>query len=120
MPTNTAPGVFIPSAALPTLAAGPTDESRLIRFELEEALSGGIRVVVDVYIFGRKRAYRIESSMPVARMPKTNLRLTQHNRRKRVIRILRASLTSSTLADSTSFAWVQSSEPGVALSGVAL
>jgi hypothetical protein len=48
MLTNTAPGVFIPSAELPKPAAGPTDESKLIRLELEEVLSGGIRVVVDI------------------------------------------------------------------------
>jgi hypothetical protein len=82
---------------------------------LEEALAGGIRVVVDVYIVGRERAYINESRMPVTRMPMTNLRLTQHDRRKRVIRKLRASPTSSALADSTSFAWVQDSKPGVAL-----
>jgi hypothetical protein len=35
------------------LAAGPADESRLIRLELEEEeLSGAIKVVVDIYIFG--------------------------------------------------------------------
>jgi hypothetical protein len=113
---NIAPEVLNPSISLPTLAAEPAaDDSKLIRFELEETLSGGIRVVVDVYIFGSMRAYSTESRMPVARMPKTNRRLTQHNRRKRVIRILRASPTSSALADSTSFAWVQGSEPGVAL-----
>jgi hypothetical protein len=110
MPTNTAPGVFIPSAALPAAAAGPPAvESRPIRLELEEALSGGIRVVVDVYIFGREMTYSNERRMPVTRMPKTILRLTQHDRRKRATRKLRASLASSALADSTSFAWVQGS-----------
>jgi hypothetical protein len=83
--------------------------------ELEEALSGGIRVVVDVYIVGRERAYSNESRMPVARIPNTILRLTQKDRRKRVIRKLRASPTSSALADSRSSASVQGSEPGVAL-----
>jgi hypothetical protein len=110
-----APGVFTPSDALPILAAGPADDNKLIRLELEEALSGGIRVVVDVYIVGREKAYSNETRMPEARMPKTILRLTQHDRRKRVIRTLRGSPTSSALADSTSFAWVQGSIPGIAL-----
>jgi hypothetical protein len=82
---------------------------------LEEALSGGIRVVVDVYIVGRERAYSNESRMPEARMPKTILRLTQHDRMKRVIRKLIASPASAALSDSTSFAWVEGSKPGVAL-----
>jgi hypothetical protein len=56
MPTNTAPGVLIPRAELPTLAAGPAADNKLIRPEVEDALSGGIKVVVDVYIFGRDRA----------------------------------------------------------------
>jgi hypothetical protein len=100
MPTNTAPGAF-PSNELPTAAAaGLADESRLIRLELEEVLSGGIRVVVDVYIFCPDKAYSNESSMPMARIPTTILRLAQHNRRKRVIRILRASPISSALVDS--------------------
>ena len=97
---NIAPGLFIPSAALPTVAAaGPDDESRPNRLELEKVVSGGIRVVVDVYTFGRRRAYNNETRMPVARMPKNILRLTQHNRRKRVLRRLRASPTSSSLVD---------------------
>jgi hypothetical protein len=112
---NIAPGVFIPSAALPMPAAGPADESRLIRLGLEEELSGDIRVVVDVYIVGREMAYRNESRIPAARIQRTVLRLTQNSLTKRVIRKLRASPISSSLADSTSFAWVQGSKPGVAL-----
>jgi hypothetical protein len=82
---------------------------------LEEALSGGIRVVVDVYRLGRERAYSNESRMPVARIPKTILRLIQHDRRKRVIRKLRASPTSAALDNSTSLDWVQGSELGITL-----
>jgi hypothetical protein len=53
MPTNNAPGVFTPRNELPTEATELEVDNRPIRLELEEALSGGIRVVVDVYIAGR-------------------------------------------------------------------
>jgi hypothetical protein len=42
--------------ALPADAVGPAAESKLIRLELEEALSGGIRLVVEVYLLGRRNA----------------------------------------------------------------
>jgi hypothetical protein len=61
-----APGVFTPSAAVPILAAGPPEESKFNRLELEELFSGGIRVVVDVYMDGERKAYNNESKMPMA------------------------------------------------------
>lgn len=53
--------------------------------------------------------------MPQPRMPATILRRNQHSRRKRTIRKLKASPTSSSPGDSASIAWVPGFKTCVAL-----
>jgi hypothetical protein len=88
----------------------------LIKLEVDEVLSGGKKVVVDVYLFGSRKAITDEIRMPTTRKPKNTFRLCQHKRRKRATFKLKASPGSSALAESKSFPWAKSSEPGVVFS----
>jgi hypothetical protein len=79
---NNASGLLTPSNALPTLlAAGLAADSKLNRLELEDALSGGMRVVVDVYIVGRKRTINKERTVPAPVVMRVSRRSVQRRRR---------------------------------------
>jgi hypothetical protein len=72
----------------------------------------GIKLVVDVYMFGSARAYSTEIRIPTKQIVKNIRRFTQHACRKRAILELRASPSSGSV-DSTSSVWIWSSGSGV-------